>query len=200
MSQGYQSLPSKISDLSKDQLNRIISYLPAKGFNSFKLTYDEQNCVDPEKFRESMKGILKKRRIDYIYATQPYHISDYGTGEYYYQPNAEEIAGFNERYNQVENFFSNTLLMMGNITRALDANKPQDEDLEDVKEAHQRCIMAVHRMWYIEMKVHFNGCFDVWIVSFLEEFAECVLQFGIVTKGRISLLGYKNPVLIKSKL
>ncbi|KAJ1912063.1 hypothetical protein H4219_005740, partial [Mycoemilia scoparia] len=154
MSQPSQPLPSKISDLSKDQLNRIISYLSEKGFNSFKLTDYEQDHIDPKNFRESTKEIIDQRYIDlHIYTEWPQQISDYSGNIYYYYTDREEVAGVNERYNQVENFFSNTLLLVKNITQALDANKPQDEDLEDVKEAHDCCDIAVTRLWEIEAVV-----------------------------------------------
>ncbi|KAJ1909289.1 hypothetical protein H4219_006423 [Mycoemilia scoparia] len=182
--QMLQLHPSRISDLSRDQINRIILILSVMGYTPFELTDDERYLIDPINFDESIGSIIDMRGELYYGAKQKHQNSS--TCSIDRCPNCEEIAKFDEKLNQVVNFFSTTTIIVEKIAMHLYNNMPQLGMSDDVEIAYKRCKMAVFNMQDVEneavandgynLKGGYRGC----VVTYLKELVECVVQYGIV--------------------
>ncbi|KAJ1912062.1 hypothetical protein H4219_005739 [Mycoemilia scoparia] len=111
-------------------------------------------------------------------------------GEIILKPgSSKENVVFDSELDQVIHFFSNTQSFLKKTKEALKQYNPQHGISEEAKLAYDCCTVAVSKMEGIEKAISVNGrsCYDDGhidrVVTYLEEFIECVAQFDIVFKA-----------------
>ncbi|KAJ1912410.1 hypothetical protein H4219_005615 [Mycoemilia scoparia] len=201
MSQEYESLPSMISGLCKDQLNRFILRLPEMGYSSLEFIDDELDHIDPRDFIRSLTHIVVRKYNLHYDEENPDQIPNSSSGSVGklddYLSNNEGIDKIRDSFKQAEGFFNDAKAFVKSIEETLAENKPQDDDSDDVQQAYLRCTYAVSNMDSITEEAvvkggdFFEGGIVGCIVFFMHELVECAAQLFIVTKERIDLLEYK---------
>ncbi|KAJ1914108.1 hypothetical protein H4219_004926 [Mycoemilia scoparia] len=198
MSQRSQPPPSMTPGPTKSQIDEIFLFLSENGCDTFELTQQERDNIDPSNFGKSMRYIIKQWCAAHANEIQPGQFSG-NRKMTRYCPACEKNVEFRERFDQPGNFFDKTNSMLRNIDDVLDGKIAKPEDPEDFQQAYERCFVATSNMRLIGVEIKKNGgklcadCYEDYVVSFLEELVKCVPQFAIVRDYDVNLLEYDDP-------